>query len=47
MSVAERKRLTPVQRQLLGFNRRVPRDVNEIYLLRKELAEFDPIGKLE
>lgn len=47
MSVAERKRLTPVQRQLLGFNRKVPRDVNEIFLMRKELAEFDPIGKLE
>ncbi len=47
MSVAERKRLTPELRQLLGFNRRVPRDVSEIYLLRKELAEFDPVGKLD
>lgn len=47
MSVAERKKLTPLLRQLLGFNRRVPRDVSEIYLFRKEMADFDPIGKLD
>jgi len=45
MSVAEIKKLTPELRQLLGFNRRVPRDVSEIYLFRKEVAEFDPFGK--
>jgi len=44
MSVAEMQRLTPLQRQLLGFNRRVPRDVDEIYLMRGEVAEFDPLG---
>lgn len=46
-TVAEVKRLTPLQRQLLGFNRRVPRDIDEIYLFRKEVAEFNPLGRLD
>ena len=44
MSVADMKKLTPDQRQLLGFNRRVPRDVSEIYRFRPELADFDPLA---
>jgi ectoine hydroxylase-related dioxygenase (phytanoyl-CoA dioxygenase family) len=43
MSVAEIKRLTPTQRQLLGFNFRVPLDERELYTFRPELGDLDPL----
>jgi len=46
-SVAEVKRLTPEQRSLLGFGRRLTRDVDDLYMYGPvSVDDMDPIFPL-
>lgn len=47
LSVKEAQKLTKEQRTLLGFDQRMPHDIDELYLIgssKVALAEFDPVG---
>jgi ectoine hydroxylase-related dioxygenase (phytanoyl-CoA dioxygenase family) len=46
-TIAQVRAMTPEQRRVLGYHARMMRDIDEIYMIRREVAEFDPVGKLE